>query len=337
MTKSTTNDASSYKGQRTPSSHLERVLREGHFAVTAELSSPDSADPERVFKLADELRGNVDAINATDASSANVHISSLAVCALVKQLGLEGVLQVSCRDRNRIAFQGNALGASALGIHNILCLTGDGVQAGDQPETKPVFDLDGLQLLNTLRVNRDHGIFLSGRKITPPPNYFLGAAANPFAPPFEWRPARLAKKIQAGAQFIQTQYVFDLSIFRDYMKRVVDMGLHEQAYILAGVGPIRSDRVARYMADNVPGVIIPEEIIRRLAGKEGKDAKAQEGVEIAVEIVDAVREIQGVSGIHLMAYPWESAVGEIVHRTNLYPRPLVKQLDDGGEVTGDRS
>ena len=216
---------------------LERVLRRGEFAVTAELNPPDSANPEDVYERAAIFEGWVDGINAVDASGANCHMSSVGICALLTRMGYAPIMQISCRDRNRIAIQGDVLGASAMGVQNILCLTGDGVQAGDQPGAKPVFDLDCMSMLETIRTMRDEAKFLSGRKLTTPPGVFLGAAINPFAPPYDFRPYRLAKKIAAGAQFVQSQYVFDIPMFKDYMKKVVDIGLAEKCFILAGVGP----------------------------------------------------------------------------------------------------
>ena len=221
---------------------FERVLRAGRFAVTAELNPPDSADAEDVYLRARVFDGYVDAINSTDGSGANCHMSSVAVCSLLTRIGYAPVMQVSCRDKNRIAIQGDVLGAAAMGVANILCLTGDGVQAGDQPQAKPVFDLDSVSLLQTIRSLRDDAQFLSGRKLTSPPRVFLGAAANPFVPPFEYRPVRLAKKIAAGAQFVQTQYCYDVARFCEYMRKVRDLGLHEQVFILAGVGPLASAR-----------------------------------------------------------------------------------------------
>jgi methylenetetrahydrofolate reductase (NADPH) len=230
------------------------------------------------------------------------------------------VLQVSCRDRNRIAIQGDILGAAAMGVHNVLCLTGDDVSVGDQPEAKPVFDLDSMHLLATARAMRDRGMFLSGRKLTVPPRLFLGAAANPFVPPYDWRPLRLAKKIQAGADFIQTQYCFDLPRFREYMARVRDLGLHEKVFILVGVGPLRSDRAAEFIRTRVPGVVIPDEIVDRLR-KTPKEKKRAEGKRICVEIIQQVREIEGVAGIHVMAYRQEELVAEIIQEAGLLPRP----------------
>ncbi|NNE23419.1 MAG: methylenetetrahydrofolate reductase, partial [Rhizobiales bacterium] len=220
------------------SSMLETTLRRGWFAVTAELNPPDSADPRDVLAAAEPLRDVADAINATDASGANCHMSSMGICSILSRAGLGIVLQISCRDRNRIAIQGDVLGAAAMGVSNILCLTGDGVGVGDQPGAKPVFDLDCMSLLRTLKTMRDDETFLSGRKLTSPPKLFLGAAANPCIPPLEWRADRLAKKVAAGADFIQTNYVYDIEIFKQYMQRVRDMGLDEKTFIMAGVGPL---------------------------------------------------------------------------------------------------
>jgi methylenetetrahydrofolate reductase (NADPH) len=300
-------------------SRLERVLRAGLFAVTAELNPPDSADPQAVYDAALVLAEVADAINATDASGANVHMSSLGVCALLTRAGYEGVLQMSCRDRNRIALQGDLLGAAALGVKNVLCLTGDDVTAGDQPEAKRVFDFDSLQLLRTLTILRDQGRFLSGRKIDVPPRVFLGAAENPFAPPLDWRPQRLGKKIEAGAEFIQTQYVFDVEVFRRFMARVRDLGLHERIYILCGVGPLRTPKAAEFMRTNVPGVVIPDGLIDRLKATP-KSRWQEEGMQICVEIIEQVRAIEGVHGVHVMAYRQEEMVAEIIRRARLFPR-----------------
>lgn len=304
----------------TAGSRLERVLRSGLFAVTAELNPPDSADPQEVYEAALVLSEVCDAINATDASGAHCHMSSVAICALLTRAGYEPVFQVSCRDRNRIAIQGDLLGAAAMGVRNVLCLTGDDVSVGDQPEAKPVFDMDSIHLLRTAKIMRDRGMFLSGRKLTQPPRLFLGAASNPFALPYEWRPLRLAKKVEAGAQFIQTQYCYDVPRFRTFMERVRDMGLHEKVFILVGVGPLRSDRAAEYMRTNVPGVRIPDEIVDRLR-KTPKERKREEGKQICIEIIEQVREIHGVAGVHVMAYRQEELVAEIIHEAGLLPRP----------------
>ncbi len=293
---------------------LERILRRGDFAVTAELNPPDSADPNEVFERAQVFEGWVDGINATDGSGANCHMSSVSICALLTRIGHAPVMQISCRDQNRIAIQGHVLGAAAMGVNNILCLTGDGVQAGDQPGAKPVFDLDCMSLLTTIRMMRDESKFLSGRKITTAPQVFLGAAANPFAPPHDFRVHRLAKKIAAGAQFVQTQYCFDVPMLADYMTRVRDRGLDKKCFILAGVGPLASARSARWIRTNVPGIHIPEPIISRLQG--AADQK-REGRNICIEIVQQLREMAGISGIHVMAYKQEEHVAEIVHQSGV--------------------
>jgi 5,10-methylenetetrahydrofolate reductase len=293
---------------------LERVLRAGEFAVTAELNPPDSADAEEVYERAGVFEGWVDGINATDGSGANCHMSSVGICALLTRIGFAPVMQISCRDRNRIAIQGDVLGASAMGVGNMLCLSGDGVQAGDQPGAKPVFDLDSISLLNTISRMRDKGELLSGRKLTKAPEVFLGAAANPFAPPHDFRPLRLAKKIAAGAQFVQTQYCYDVPMLERYMAQVRDMGLHDKCFILVGVGPLASARAARWIRANVPGVHIPDSIIARL---DGAEKQKTEGKNICVEIIQQVREIEGVSGVHVMAYRQEELVAEIVHESGI--------------------
>ena len=288
---------------------LEKVLRSGCFAVTAELSAPDSANPDSVYQRARIFDGYVDGINATDGTGANCHMSSIAVCALLTRIGYAPVMQMSCRDRNRIAIQGEILGAAAMGVTNILCLTGDGVQAGDHPQAKPVFDLDCMSLLAIARTMRDESHFFSGRKITEPPRIFLGAAANPFVSNLDFRADRLAKKIKAGAQFIQTQYCFDVDLFKAYMQRIRDRGLAEKVFIMVGVGPLASARAATWIRSNVPGVHIPDAVINRLSGAENQQ---QEGINICIDIVREIKEIAGVSGIHVMAYRQEEAVAEII-------------------------
>ncbi len=292
---------------------FERVLRAGQFAVTAEIAPPDSADPADVYERAALFDGYVDAINATDSSGANCHMSSMGICSLLTRRGYAMILQQSCRDRNRIAMQGDILGAAAMGVCNILCLSGDGVQSGDHPEAKPVFDMDSISALGMVRHMRDEQQFLSGRTISSPPRLFLGGAANPFAPPLDFRPHRMAKKIAAGAQFIQTQYCFDIERMKTFMAQVRDMGLLEKAYVLAGVGPLASAKAAEWIRKNVAGVHIPDDVIKRLAGAE--DQK-QEGVDLCVDLIEQVREIEGVSGVHIMAYRMEDRIGEIVTRSN---------------------
>jgi methylenetetrahydrofolate reductase (NADPH) len=306
---------------------LERVLRSGRFAVTSELNPPDSADPEDVYRAAMILSTVCDGINAVDASGAHCHMSSVAICALLVRAGYEPVFQVACRDRNRIAIQGDLLGAAAMGVRNVLCVTGDDVSVGDQPEAKRVFDFDSIQLLQTARIMRDQGQFLSGRKLTTPPKLFLGAAANPFVPPYDWRPLRLAKKIAAGADFIQTQYCFDVPRLQNYMKRVRDMGLHEKAYILIGVGPLRSAGAAEFMRSKIPGVYIPDVILDRLK-KTPKKMQRTEGKKICIEIIQQVRVIEGVAGVHVMAYRQEELVAEIVEDAGLLPRPIRHDASD---------
>ena len=293
---------------------LERILRAGVFAVTAEIAPPDSADPNDVYERAALFDGYVDAINATDGSGAHCHMSSVGLCSLLTRRGYAMVMQVSARDRNRIAIQGDVLGASAMGVSNILCLTGDGVQLGDHPEAKPVFDLDSMSMLRMVQMMREEKRFLSGRKLSEPPRVFLGAAANPFGPPLDYRPYRLAKKIAAGAQFVQTQYCFDIDLFKQYMSVVRDQGLHEKVFILPGVGPLASAKSAEWIRKNVPGVHIPDAIIDRLKGAENQ---AEEGVNVCIDMVNQLAEIEGVHGVHIMAYRQEHKVAEIVKRSGV--------------------
>ncbi len=291
---------------------FERVLRAGWFAVTTELAPPDSADPEDVYRRARVFDGYVDAINATDGSGANCHMSSLAVCALLTRVGYAPVMQISCRDKNRIAIQGDILGGAAMGVCNVLCLTGDGVQAGDHPQAKPVFDLDCVSLLEIARTLRDEHRFQSGRKITYAPRVFLGAAENPSALPHAWRAQRLAKKVAAGAQFIQTQYCYDLPLLRAFMRQTEALGLEGKVFVLAGVGPLRSAKAAEWMRTHVPGMHIPDALIERLAGAQDQ---AGEGRNICVELIQEIREIPGIHGVHVMAYRQEESVAEIIDRS----------------------
>ena len=293
---------------------FERVLRAGQFAVTSELAPPDSADPEDVYRRARIFDGHVDAINATDGSGANCHMSSLAVCALLTRVGYAPVMQISCRDRNRIAIQGDILGGAAMGVCNLLCLTGDGVQAGDHPQALPVFDLDSLTLLETARTLRDEHRFLSGRKISYAPRVLLGAAENPFAQPVAWRAERLAKKVAAGAQFVQTQFCYDVALLRSFMQRVEDLGLLERVFILVGVGPLRSAKAAEWIRTHVPGVHIPDEVVKRLAGAADP---ALEGRRQCIDLVQEIRAIRGVHGVHLMAYRQEETVAESIERSGV--------------------
>jgi 5,10-methylenetetrahydrofolate reductase len=314
---------------------LERVLRRGEFAVTTELNPPDSADPEDVYNRAKVFDGWVDALNAVDASGANCHMSSVGICALLTRMGYAPIMQIACRDKNRIAIQGDVLGGAAMGVANMLCLTGDGVQAGDQPGAKPVFDLDCMSLLETCRIMRDNGKFLSGRKLSTPPRIFLGAAINPFAPPIDFRPHRLGKKIAAGAQFVQSQYCFDVPMFRTYMQKVSDFGYAEQCFILCGVGPLASAKTAKWIRSNVPGIHIPDSVIKRL---EGAQDQKKEGKQLCIDIINEVKEIPGVSGVHVMAYRQEEYVAEIVHESGVLKgrQPWKREARRDDQLVADR-
>ena len=293
---------------------FEQVLRAGHFTVTTEIAPPDSADPSEVLKRASLFDGYVDAINATDGSGANCHMSSLAVCAILTRAGYSPILQVSCRDRNRISIQGDTLGAAALGVCNVLCLSGDDVGAGDHPEAKPVFDLDSISLAKTIRTMRDDSQFLSGRKLDLEPRMLIGSSINPFVPPIMNRANQLAKKIASGADFIQSQYCFDIAMLKDFMSQARDLGLTEKAYIIIGVGVLPSAKTAKWMRENVPGVHIPDPIIQRL--EQTKKPKL-EGRKICAEIMQQAKEIEGVSGVHVMAYRQEKWVGDVVKRSGV--------------------
>jgi methylenetetrahydrofolate reductase (NADPH) len=306
-------------------SRLERALRKGWFAVTAELNPPDSADPRDVLTAAQPFKDVADSINATDASGANCHMSSMGICSILSRAGYGVVLQISCRDRNRIGIQGDVLGAAAMGVGNILCLTGDGVGVGDQPGARPVFDLDSISLLRALKTMRDEGTFLSGRKLTTPPRLFLGAAENPCVPPLEWRADRLEKKVRAGADFIQTNYIYDMPVFREFMKRICDMGLTEKTFVLAGVGPLASAKSARWMRNNVPGIHIPDAVIDRL---ERAAKPAEEGKKLCIELIEQARQITGVAGVHIMAYRREHLVHEIIEETGLLKERLEAKARD---------
>lgn len=306
-------------------SNLERVLTEGKFAATAELGPPKSADAEAVRKKADILKGKVDAVNITDNQTAIVRMSSIGAAKLTLEKELEPIMQMVCRDRNRIAMQSDILGASALGVKNMLCLTGDHQQFGNHPESRNVFDLDSLQLLQMVKRMRDEKLFQCGEEIrnskkapVVEPKMFLGAAENPFAHPYEFRAVRLAKKINAGADFFQTQCIFDIPRFKEWMKEVVDMGLHEKAFVLAGVMPIKSPRVLAYMKKNVAGMSIPDDLVARM---EGASDPKEEGVNFVVELINEMKQIEGIRGVHIMAVEWEEIVPTIVERAGLLPRP----------------
>jgi len=305
-------------------SRLEKILSSGQFALTGELGPPRGADADAVREKARYLRGMVDAVNITDNQTAVVRMSSLGASVIAIQEGLEPVYQMVCRDRNRIAMQSDILGAAALGVRNILCLSGDHQTFGDHPGCKKVFDLDSVQLLAMVKTMRDDNRFQSGAEITVPPKMFIGAAANPFAEPHEFRIHRLAKKVAAGADFIQTQCVYNMDRFQAWLNQARDMGLTEKVYILAGVTPLKSLGMARYMKKNVPGMDVPQEYITRLQGVEKKD-QAREGIAMCCEQIQQLREMKGLAGIHLMAIEWEHRVPEIVKQAGLLPRPEPEQ------------
>jgi methylenetetrahydrofolate reductase (NADH) len=301
-------------------SNLEKILTSGQFAVTGELGPPKGAEVATIERKAKLLKGNVDAINVTDNQTAIVRMSSIAVSALLKQMGLEPTMQMVCRDRNRIAMQSDIFGAYALGIRNILCLSGDHQKFGNHPTAKNVFDLDSIQLIQTVKKMRDEHKVLSGDEIEGVPQMFIGAAANPFADPFEFRVIRLAKKAAAGVDFIQTQCIYDMDKFERFMQMARDRGLHEKMFILAGVTPLKSVGMARYMKEKVAGMEVPDEIINRMKAA-GKEKAKEEGLKICVEQIQRLKSIPGVHGIHLMAIEWEEVVHEIIERAGLLPRP----------------
>ena len=301
-------------------SNLERVLKSGAFAVTSECGPPRGADPEVVKKKGGYLNGYADCINVTDNQTSVVRMSSFSACLVLKGMGLDPVMQMVCRDRNRIAIQSDILGAAALGINNLLCLSGDHQKFGDHPMAKNVFDIDSIQLIQTMKQMRDEGKFISGEEVKGKPNIFIGCAENPFADPFEIRALRLAKKAAAGAQFVQTQCIFNVEKFEKWMEMVRDLGVHEKVYVLAGITPMKSIGMARYMKNSVPGMDVPEEQIERLKGVP-KEKVAEEGIKIAVETIERVKAIKGVAGVHIMAIEWEDRVPEIVKAAGLHPRP----------------
>jgi len=303
-------------------SRLKKVLSAGHFAVTAECGPPKGAETSVIRKKAKFLKEVVDSVNVTDNQTGVVRLSSLASCMLLKKEGLDPVLQMVTRDRNRIALQSDVLGASVLGIRNILCLSGDHQSFGNQPQAKGVFDIDSIQFIQVVHQMRDQGKILGGEQLSEPPHLFIGAVANPFADPFVYRVIRLAKKVHAGAEFVQTQCIYNLNRFKEWMKGVRDRGLDKKVYILGGITPLKSVRMAEYMGKNVAGMDVPEEIIARLKGVPPKDQR-QEGIKIAVETIRALKEIEGVHGVHIMAIEWEDVVSQLVEEAGLHPRPEV--------------
>jgi 5,10-methylenetetrahydrofolate reductase len=326
-------------------SRLERMLRAGHFAVTGELGPPQGAEANVIHEKAELLKGLVEGVNITDNQTAIVRMSSIGAGTLVIKDGLEPIIQMTCRDRNRLAIQSDLLGAYALGMRNLLCLTGDHQSFGNHPTAKNVHDIDSVQLVKMVVDMRDKGCFQCGDEIKETaPRFFVGAAANPFGDPFEFRPYRLAKKVKAGADFIQTQLIYNVERFAEYMAKVRELGLHEQVYILAGIGPLKSPGMARYMRDQVAGLDVPNEIVDRMTqateGVDPEDKKARreawrkEGIQIAIDLIKQMREIEGVAGVHVMAIEWEEAVKPIVEGAGLLPRPELEPIsspDSGSE------
>jgi len=301
-------------------SNLRRVLYDGTFAVTAECGPPKGADPEIVRRKGKVLKGYVDSVNVTDNQTGVVRLCSLAACAILKEEGLDPVLQMVTRDRNRIALQSDVLGASALGIRNILCLSGDHQSFGNQKGAKGVFDLDSIQLVQVVRQMRDDGKIIGAEELSKAPDLFIGAVANPFADPFAYRAARLAKKVKAGAEFIQTQCIYNLARFGEWMSMIRDRGLDKKFKILGGITPLKSARMAEYMGKQVAGMDVPEEVVARLKGVPAKEQR-KEGISIAVETIQALKEMEGVHGIHIMAIEWEDIVPQLVTESGLVPRP----------------
>jgi methylenetetrahydrofolate reductase (NADPH) len=303
-------------------SNLENVLRAGHFGFTGELGPPRGSNAGKIREKAKHLKGVVDAANITDNQTAMVRMSSWGASIIAVQEGLEPNYQMVCRDRNRLAMQSDILAAYANGIRNMVCLSGDHQDFGDHPEAKGVFDIDSMQLIRMVKTMRDEGKFACGEDIDEPPRMFIGAAANPFADPFEFRVRRLAKKVQAGADFIQTQCIYNMPRFREFIRHALDRGILENVFLLAGVTPLKSVRMAEYMQKEVAGMDIPEEILRRLRGVPTEKV-AGEGIQIACEQIAQFREMQGVAGVHLMAIEWEHKVPEIAEKAHLLPRPKI--------------
>ncbi len=303
-------------------SNLEKVLEAGHFAVTAECGPPRGADPDVVRRKAEFIRGNADSCNVTDNQTSVVRMNSMAGCLLLKESGIEPNMQMVVRDRNRIALQSDILGASAMGIRNLLCLSGDHQIFGDDPQAKNVFDIDSMQLINLVKTMRDEGVFPSGKKIDGPPKFFIGCAVNPFADPYEIRVPRLGLKVDAGADFVQTQCIYNLEKFERYMEDLRKEGLHERVKILAGVTPLKSAGMAKFMKRMVAGMDIPDEVIARIS-EVPKEEQAQRGIDMCIETIERVKTIEGVAGVHVMAIEWEEKVNEIVSKAGLLPRPQV--------------
>jgi methylenetetrahydrofolate reductase (NADPH) len=303
-------------------SNLEKVLKAGHFAFTGECGPPKGANVEHLKEKIAHLKGKVDAVNITDNQTAVVRMASWAASTILICEGIEPNFQMVCRDRNRLAMQSDILGVFAMGVRNMLCLSGDHQRFGNHPQAKNVYDIDSIQLISLVKKMRDEGKFMNDEEIDVPPKLFIGAAVNPFAEPFDFRVHRLALKIAAGADFVQTQCIYNMERFREFMRKAVDMGLHEKCFILAGVTPMKSVGMAQYMAKSVPGMDVPESLIKRLKDA-GKGKAAEEGIRIAIEQIQEFKEMKGVAGVHLMAIEWEHKVPEIAEMAGVLPRPKV--------------
>lgn len=303
-------------------SNLEKVLNAGHFAVTAECGPPRGANGDLVRKKAAYVKGNVDACNVTDNQTSVVRMSSLAGCLLVKECGTEPLIQMVVRDRNRIALQSDLLGASAMGVKNLLCLSGDHQKFGEDPQAKNVFDIDSIQFIHMVKTMRDEGVFPSGKKLEGEPRFFIGCAVNPFADPFEIRVLRFKLKADAGADFVQTQCIYNMEKFKQYIEDAKKMGLHERVKILAGVTPLKSAGMAKFMKKYVAGMDIPDAVIKRIAD-EPKEKQAEKGIEMCVEQIQQLKEMEGIAGVHVMAIEWEEKLEKIIGDAGLLPRPIV--------------
>lgn len=300
-------------------SQLEQVLASGAFAVTAELGPPKGADAQVIVDKANILKGHADAVNITDNQTAIARMCSMAAAKIVIEQGLEPIMQMTCRDRNRLAIQADVLGAAALGVKNLLCLTGDHQSFGNHPETAGVFDLDSITLIQMVKKMRDDAVFQCGDEVTRAPELFIGAAANPYADPFPFRAVRLAKKVDAGIDFVQTQIVFNIERFEEFMRQCRELGVTEKCKILAGVAPLRSAGMAKYMKNRVAGMDVPDEIVERMSAAGDPE---DEGIDVCVEVISRVKEVEGVAGVHIMAVEWEKAVPEICRRAGLKPGGL---------------
>jgi len=309
------------KSELMTASKLEQALRAGGFVVTAEIMPPKTPSPVLLEKKAAILKNSIHAANLTDNQSAVVRMSSLVCSKIVMDSGIEPIMQVTCRDRNRLAIQSDILGAAALGIKNVLCVTGDHQKFGNHPTARNVYDIDSIQLLKMLKSMRDDACFQNGQPIRNrktgkimAPELFIGAAANPFGHPRQFRPIRLLKKVSAGADFIQTQPVFDIGLFQSWLDRVRDLGLHERTFILAGISPVRTSGALKYMRDNVPGIHIPDPSIKRM---EQAEDPIDEGFQMARETIEQLKSIPGIHGFHIMAIGWEKIIPELVKTTKL--------------------